>query len=405
MKSRLALLLTLLGTVLFGCALNAQEKKQPQPDTPSEITVVRAFPHLRIRRPVVFTNAGDGSNRMFVCEQQGVIRVLPNDEQVKEATVFLDIEDQVVYKDKENEEGLLGLAFHPKFKENGQFYLYYNTTEKPHTCVLSRFTVSKDDPNKADPNSEQELLRIDQPYWNHNGGTLCFGPDGMLYIGLGDGGLARDPHGNGQNLKTWLGSLLRIDVDHRDAGKPYAVPKDNPFVNQPGAQPEIFAYGFRNIWRMTFDRATGDLWAADVGQDLWEEIDIVVKGGNYGWNLREGAHKFGENGSGPRPDLIEPIWEYHHDIGKSITGGYVYRGKKIPALQGCYLYGDYVSGKLWALKYDQKARKVIANYAIVLDHKKLPADNITVITFGEDEQGEVYFTDSFGFIYKYQPLK
>jgi quinoprotein glucose dehydrogenase len=389
MKSRITWLLTLLWVALVGFDLAAQEKKQPQPDTPIDVTVTRAFPKLRIRRPVLFTNAGDGTNRLFIGEQQGVIRVMPNDENVEEPGVFLDIESQVVYKDKENEEGLLGLAFHPKFKENGQFFVYYNTTDKPHTCVVSRFTVSKDNSDKADPKSEEELLRIEQPFWNHNGGTLCFGPDGYLYIGLGDGGAANDPHGNGQNLKTWLGSILRIDVDNKDEGKAYAVPKDNPFVGKEGAQPEIFAYGFRNIWRMSFDRETNDFWVADVGQNLWEEINIVTKGGNYGWNLREGFHKFGDQGAEPRADLLEPIWEYHHDIGKSITGGYVYRGKKVPALIGCYLYGDYVSGKQWALKYDTK----------------LPADNITVITYGEDEQGEVYFTDSFGFIYKYQATK
>ncbi len=388
----------LLSLVLFFPTLGAlaQEIK----DTPLEVGAVRAFPKLRLRRPVVFTNANDGTNRIFTATQQGVIQFFANDDAVTEEGVktFLDIESQTVYKDNENEEGLLGLAFHPKYKENGQFFVYYNTTDAEHTCVVSRFKVSKDDPNKADPASEEELLRIPQPFWNHNGGTLVFGPDGMLYIGLGDGGKADDPFGNGQNLKTWLGSILRIDVDHHDAGKKYAVPKDNPFVATKDAQPEIYAYGFRNIWRMSFDRETGAFWAADVGQNLWEEIDIVVKGGNYGWNLREAKHKFGPKGAEPRADLIEPVWEYHHDIGKSITGGYVYRGKQVPALVGCYLYGDYVTNKLWALKYDMKEKKVVANYSLV--DSKTP-----VFTFGEDEAGEVYYTDVFGQIFRFGAIK
>lgn len=390
-------LLTFSVLALLAGSLFAQQK-QPQPDTPLAVRPVRAFPGLKIELPVVIGNAGDGSNRLFVCGQKGVVYVMPNDPKVEEPAVFLNISDHVVYKQNENEEGLLGMAFHPKYKENGEFFLYYNTTDKPHTTVVSRFKVSKDDPNKADPKSEEELLRIPQPYWNHNGGTLAFGPDGYLYIGLGDGGAANDPHGNGQNLNTWLGSILRIDIDKKDEGKKYAVPKDNPFVGKEKAQPEIYAYGFRNIWRMSFDRETGHLWAADVGQNLWEEIDIVVKGGNYGWNLREGLHKFGDKGSEARPDLIEPIWEYHHDLGKSITGGYVYRGKKVPALAGCYLYADYVSGKMWALKYDEKANKVVANYA--LQDEKMP-----IITYGEDEQGEVYCSDMFGFIYRFEEAK
>lgn len=363
-------------------------------DTPLPIEAQRSFPNLRLRRPTVLTHAPDGTNRIFVTSQYGQILVFPNDQQVKAIKVFLDIEDQVVYKDTENEEGLLGLAFHPEYEQNGQFYVYYTTTDAPHTSVISRFRVSPNDPDQADPQSEEELMRIAQPFWNHNGGNLIFGPDGYLYIGLGDGGKANDPFGNGQNLRTLLGSMLRIDVDHQDAGKKYAVPKDNPFVEQNNAQPEIWAYGLRNVWGMSFDRATGTLWAADVGQDLWEEIDIIVRGGNYGWNLREGKHPFGPRGVGPRPGLIEPVWEYHHSIGKSITGGCVYRGQRVPELVGTYVYADYVSGKLWALKYDEQQKKVLANYS--LKDKQMP-----IIAFGEDEQGEVYLTDAFGMIWWY----
>lgn len=322
-----------------------------------------------------------------------MIQVFPNDPQVKEEQVatFLDIEDKVMYKDNENEEGLLGFVFHPKFRENGQFFLYYTTRDAPHTSVVSRFRTVKGDLTKADPKSEEELLRIPQPFWNHNGGGLAIGGDGHLYIALGDGGFKDDPQGNGQNLETLLGSILRIDIDRRDEGRNYAIPKDNPFLGKGKARPEIYAYGFRNVWGLSFDKATGHLWAADVGQDLWEEIDLVVKGGNYGWKLREAMHKF-KDGVEARPDLIEPIWEYHHDIGKSITGGVVYRGRKWPELAGCYLYADYVSGKVWALKYDEQARKVVANYA--LQDAKMP-----IISFGTDADGEVYLTDSFGQIW------
>jgi len=358
------------------------------------LQVDRAFPSLRLRRPVVIANAGDGSNRLFFVTQQGVIHVIPNDPSVEKAGTFLDMESKVVYKDKENEEGMLGLAFHPDYKRNGEFFVYYTTTDAPHTSVISRFHVSKDNPNQADPASEEELLRVEQPYWNHNGGALAFGPDGYLYIALGDGGSGNDPHGNGQNLATLLGSILRINVDRKDEGKNYSIPKDNPFVRHESARSEIWAYGLRNVWGMSFDRETGQFWAADVGQNIWEEINLIVKGGNYGWNLREAKHKFGDNGSDASDNLIDPIWEYHHDIGKSITGGYVYRGKKLPELVGAYLYADYVSGRVWALRYDEATKAVVAN-------RSIPAKSMPIIAFGEDEQGEVYFADSFGFIYQF----
>lgn len=337
-------------------------------------------------RPIVLTNAADGSNRIFVGEQKGVIYAFDNNPAVTKSTVFLDIFDRVVYKDTENEEGLLGFAFHPQYKKNGELFVYYTSKKTaPHTSVISRFKVSPDNPQVALPASEEVLLEIPQPFWNHNGGTLAFGPDGYLYIGLGDGGAGNDPLENAQNMNTLLGSILRIDVDHHDAGKKYAIPKDNPFVGKANAQPEIYAYGLRNIWRMSFDRKTGTLWCADVGQNLWEEINLITKGGNYGWNLREGMHPFGLKASGPRADLVEPIWEYDHQVGASITGGVVYRGKKLPELVGKYIYADYVTGKVWALKYDEAARKVISNEAI-------PTDKLPIISFGEDEEGEVYFT-------------
>ncbi|QDU61425.1 Quinoprotein glucose dehydrogenase B precursor [Planctomycetes bacterium Pan216] len=373
--------------------------KAPEPiDGELPVAVEQAFPNMKWAdwspvseegelqefRPIVLTHANDGSGRTFLATQQGVIYVFDKDASASSSKVFADLRDKVVYNPKQNEEGFLGLAFHPDYKDNGEFFAYYTTTDKPHTSVISRFKVSKENPDKADPEFEEELLRIPQPFWNHNGGTIAFGPDGYLYIGLGDGGAANDPHGNAQNLGTLLGSILRIDVDNKDSGKNYAIPKDNPFVNKEGAKPEIYAYGVRNIWRLAFDRETGTLWAGDVGQNLWEEIDIVKKGGNYGWNLRESMHGFGPNGSDSRKNLIDPIWEYDHQVGKSITGGTVYRGSKVPELKGKYLYADYVSGTIYALTYDEKTGKVIANELI-------PSQKMPILSFGEDEDGEVYF--------------
>lgn len=337
-------------------------------------------------RPIVLTYAPDGSKRVFVATQQGLVFVISGEGPAARSKVFLDLRDRVTYKDYENEEGLLGLAFDPAYKKTGEFCIYYTAKKlEPHTSIVSKFRVAADDPDRADRKSEVELLRIAKPFWNHTGGTVVYGPDGYLYVGLGDGGSANDPFNNGQDLRNWLGSILRIDPAHREGTRNYAIPKDNPFINTAGAQPEIYAYGLRNVWRMAFDRETGTLWCADVGQNLWEEIDLIVKGGNYGWNLREGAHTFGAKGTGPRADLIEPIWEYDHQVGSSITGGVVYRGKQVPELVGKYLYADYVTGKLWALRYDEKARKVVSNEAI-------PSEKMPVISFGEDEEGEVYFT-------------
>jgi len=350
-------------------------------------------------RPIVLTHAGDKSNRLFVATQQGVVHVFPNRQDVTATKVFLDIRDQVVYDDKKNEEGLLGLAFHPQYRENGEFFIYYTSTEAPHLSKISRFRVSPDDPDRADAKFEEEILRIEQPFWNHNGGTICFGPDGYLYIGLGDGGSANDPEGNGQNLKSLLGSILRIDVDRQDGDRNYAIPADNPFVGRKDARGEIWAYGLRNVWRMAFDPQTGSLWAADVGQNLWEEIDLIVRGGNYGWRNFEGTHPFGADLPPDDGNAIPPIWEYDHAVGKSITGGLVYRGRRLPQLAGAYLYGDYVTGKLWALRYDEARRQVLSNDAFA-------GDLSTVISYGADAEGEVYLlrvaADGRG-IYRFEP--
>lgn len=336
-------------------------------------------------RPLEMTHAGDGSNRIFVAAQIGRIYVFPNDPKATLARVFLDIRDRVQPFPKDDEEGLLGFAMHPQFKKNGHLFVYYTSSKEPRVSYLSRFTRSKKDPSKADPKSELVIMRIPQPFANHNGGPMVFGNDGYLYIGLGDGGGRNDPIGHGQDLSSIMGTFLRIDVDKKSAGKNYSIPRDNPFVDVDGVAPEVFAYGTRNPWRVSVDRPTGTIWFGDVGQDLWEEVNLVQRGANYGWSVREGSYAFGnKNAKHPRPAL-DPIWEYDHQIGKSITGGHVYRGTALPELAGAYLYADYVTGRIWALKYDLKQGKVISNLAI-------QDGGIPVLSFGQDEQGEVYYT-------------
>jgi glucose/arabinose dehydrogenase len=362
-------------------------------ESPLAAKIVPAFTSAQVDRPIIVTHAGDGSGRIFIVSQKGKIYSLAGNEPNAEPKLFFDLTSKVRYLDNQNEEGFLGFAFHPKFKDNGQFFAYYTTKNATHTSIISRFTASKET-GTADLTSEQEVLRVPQPYWNHNGGTLAFGPDGYLYVGLGDGGAGNDPHGHAQDPSTLLGKILRLDVDRAGGGLKYGIPKDNPLVGQAGARGEIFACGFRNIWRMSFDRQGGQFWVADVGQDIWEEINIVTKGGNYGWNAREARHKFRANGSGPKAEYVEPIWEYHHDIGKSVTGGFVYRGKQVPELNGLYVYADYVTGRIWGLKYDEAKKQVVAN-------RPINGNTQSVMSFGEDEQGEIYFTTPSGQMFKF----
>lgn len=377
------------------------------PEKAAPVKAVRVFEELRFDRPIVVTHDGEHANRIYVAEQKGRVVSFEKDPDVEEFDVVLDIRDKVAYADKMNEEGLLGLAFHPKFSENGHVFLYYTLKGAGHVSLISRFT-SKDGGQSIDPASETEVMRVEQPFWNHNGGTIAFGPDGYLYVGLGDGGSGGDPKGNGQNLGTLLGSILRIDVDNPSKGKGYGIPKDNPFVEgnvfiPREARPEIWAYGLRNVWRMSFDRETGRLWAADVGQNLWEEINVIEKGGNYGWNVREALRPFNSKTPKERPvfdspspnGMIDPVFAYHHDVGKSITGGHVYRGKSLPALVGKYVYADYVTGLIWALEYDEATGRATANNTV--EGPKLP-----VMSFGEDADGELYFTTTFGLLYGFE---
>ena len=367
-------------------------------ESPLSVKAVRAFEFLTFDRPVLLTHAGDGTDRVFVVGQKGKIFQFPNDPEVEEATLFADLTDRVTFQENENEEGLLGLAFHPDYAENGRAFIYYTTADAPHTSVVSEFTATGEGlDQRLDPASEREIFRLKQPYWNHNAGTVAFGPDGKFYVAFGDGGAADDPLDNGQNTGTVFGALLRLDVDaDPDPGKGYAVPADNPRVGDPGVLPEIYAHGFRNPWRFSFDSETGELWLADVGQNKWEEINVVEPGGNYGWSLYEAFHPFPpdrklayDDGEG----LTFPVWEYSHEIGKSITGGHVYRGSKVPELAGKYLYGDYVTGLLWAL---ERGENGAAKSNRPIDGYKHP-----MTSFGEGPDGEVYFVTTFGQVYTF----
>jgi glucose/arabinose dehydrogenase len=333
--------------------------------------------------PLYLTHAGDGSKRMFILEQQGKIKIVDK-KLMKIDTPFLDITSRVK---SGGERGLLGLAFHPSYVENGFFYVHYSDISGD--TVISRFEVSEN-PDLADPNSEEILLNLDQPFGNHNGGQIAFGPDGFLYIGLGDGGAAADPLGNGQDPSTLLGTILRINVDE---GLPYTVPIGNPFIDTPTARSEVWAYGLRNPWRFSFDRLTGDLYIGDVGQGNWEEIDFQPfssnGGENYGWNQMEGNHCFI---SGCSPELYVPaISEYSHSDGCSVTGGYVYRGTFDPGLDGTYFYGDYCSGKIWGLR---KSGEGVWTSDLWFE------TSLKISSFGEDEAGELCVVDHNGGIYR-----
>jgi len=331
------------------------------------------LPLSGLQRPVDLQP--DGSRRLFIIEKAGRIRIMEND-QLLEAP-FLDITERV--GNNGNEQGLLGLAFHPQYAQNGRFFVNYTDTRGD--TVLARFQVSSD-PNIADPNSEVSLLGIDQPFPNHNGGVLAFGPDGYLYAGLGDGGAAGDPFANAQNTGVLLGKILRLDVD---SGDPYAVPADNPFGN------EIWAYGLRNPWRLSFDRLTRDLYIGDVGQGEWEEIDFLAAGSpggaNFGWDFREGAHDYEGGGT---EGMIDPVAEYSHiEGGCSVTGGYVYRGS-MPEWNGIYVYGDYCTGLIWGLLRTGDTWQA----QLLFDMQ------VTITSFGQDGAGELYLLSDNGGVYR-----
>lgn len=382
----LAALAFLLG--LFACGGGGGSATPPVTPPQDDWALVFTAIATGISSPTTITHAGDGSNRIFLVQQAGLIRIVDNGDLL--AAPFLNISDRL---STGGESGLLGLAFPPDFADKGYFYLNY-TRSSGGATVVSRFFVSGDNPNLADGDSEQILLEVNQPFANHNGGQLAFGPDGYLYIGLGDGGSANDPQGNSQNPATLLGKLLRIDVE---AGvMPYRIPDDNPFVNVSGTLDEIWAGGLRNPWRFSFDRLNGDLYIADVGQNRWEEINFQPAnaggGANYGWNILEGPDCLGSvGGCVEPPDYAPPVAFYDHDLGCSVTGGYVYRGPANAQLQGRYLYGDFCSGRIWALQRSGD----------VWEQALLDQTPYSISAFGEDEAGRLYVADyPTGIIYR-----
>ncbi|MGH2568875.1 MAG: PQQ-dependent sugar dehydrogenase [Bacteroidota bacterium] len=349
-----------------------------------EYSLQSAFPSLpAFSSPVEMVHAGDGTNRLFVVEQRGVIYLFQNSPGASERKVFLDISDNVT---SGGELGLLGLAFHPDFSTNGYFYVNYTGSPGGQLqSFVSRLQISPTNPDSARRVSELVLLSLNQPFTNHNGGCLRFGPDGYLYIGFGDGGSGNDPGNRAQNLTELLGKLLRIDVDGTTAGRNYAIPPTNSFSgNTQGYREEIYAFGFRNPWRFSFDRVTDRLWLGDVGQNAREEVNIVVSGGNYGWRLMEGfictpgVNTACQDTAG----LLRPVWDYTHSDGNaSITGGYVYRGTSISGLVGKYVYGDFNSGRIWALAYDGASQPT---NQLLIDSPYL------LSSFGEGADGELY---------------
>ncbi|MGQ0586378.1 MAG: PQQ-dependent sugar dehydrogenase [Gammaproteobacteria bacterium] len=353
------------------------------PAADSGVAFQRVFPRLSFERPLFLAAAPGDARRLFVAEQGGLIRAFDRNDPAR-TTVFLDLSRKVSRAGEE--EGLLGLAFHPQYATNGQVYVYYSGAGQRHQ-VVARYTADAAR-GAADPASEKILIEMTDPYRNHNGGMLAFGPDGMLYIGTGDGGSGGDPLDSGQRLDTLLGKILRVTPEA-------AVPADNPFVKTAGARGEIWAWGLRNPWRFSFDRQTGALWAADVGQNAWEEIDVIVMGGNYGWRLFEGNAEYENPKKRPARDFIAPVTVYDHDDGCSVTGGYVYRGKSVPAAQGRYFYADFCTGSVWAVPADGKPQR----------HGKPLARVPQPSSFGEDDAGELYITSFDGGIYQLVPRK
>ena len=356
------------------------------------LDVEPVFPDLSFSRLTNFAQPDDGSDLFFVTEQEGRIRVFSNDRETENAGTFLDISDRVSRAN--NEEGLLSLAFDPDYGSNGAFYVYYSASN-PRRSVLSRFLVDADNARMADRQSELVIMEIEQPFGNHNGGHISFGPDGYLYVGLGDGGSGGDPMGHGQDTGSLLGSMLRIDVSTTVRGESYRVPEDNPFLDVPGARGEVWAYGFRNPWRFSFDSQTGSLWLGDVGQNDWEEVDVVGKGHNYGWNVMEGRHCFSPRRGCDEEGLEMPVWEYPLSGGNcSVIGGYVYHGSRLPALASAYIYADFCSGKVWALRYDGES---------VTEQALLVESGLNITSFGEDREGNLYVLSQREGIYRLLP--
>lgn len=377
------LLILLLVAGLGGACARGGEGYNVGEPQPGDSGITAALVADGLESPL-FVTAPAGDDRLFIVERSGRIRILRS-EYVLEVP-FLDIVDRV---GTGGERGLLGLAFHPDYAVNGHFYVNYS--DRDGNTRVERFSTSVD-PDRADPASAKLVIGIDQPYANHNGGMIAFGPDGMLYVGMGDGGSANDPHGNGQNRTTLLGAMLRLDVD---GGDPYAVPDDNPFAGQADARGEIWALGLRNPWRFSFERGGTRLYIADVGQNAWEEIDIVdasQAGLNFGWNVMEGTHCFG-SATCDQAGLTLPAVEYGHDQGCSVIGGYVYRGNAMPDLAGHYFHSDWCRGWLRSFR--------VGVGGAISDHTDWPVGDIgNPLGFGEDADGELYIASQNGRVYR-----
>ncbi len=329
---------------------------------------------------------------IYVVEKTGKIKFFSNDTNVTETKVFIDLSSRI--DSRANEKGLLGFAFHPNYEENGQFFVYYTNRRG---SVIARYTRDSENPEIGDLDSEESLLSYAQPYDNHNGGHIEFGPDGYLYIASGDGGSGGDPQNNAQNKASFLGKILRIDVDQTSGDKKYGIPSDNPFAgNSEGYKEEIFAYGLRNPWRFNFDLKRDLLIAADVGQNKMEEINLITNGGNYGWNVLEGTLSYKSNNTIDKATLIAPIWTYNHPTGKSITGGYTYYGNENPSLFGTYLYADFISGRIWGIWID--ADKAAQNYDLL-------NTDLMISSFGLAPDNEVIIIDYLGGLYKLKEVK
>jgi glucose/arabinose dehydrogenase len=352
------------------------QEPTPPPEVtglPESVALERVFPDLAFERMTGLYQAQDGA--WWITEQIGRVTRIDAEGQ---ASPVLDITDRV--STAGNEEGLLGLAFAPDFESSRIFFLYYSAAN-PRRSVISSFVANAAEGTVSAPGSELVRLEVDQPFSNHNGGQIVFGPDGYLYVALGDGGSARDPQGNGQNLGALLGKILRIDVSGESG---YSVPPDNPFAGQGDARGEIWAYGLRNPWRFSFDSATGDLWAGDVGQNTREEVDVITRGGNYGWSIMEGFGCLDGGQNCNRDGLLLPVIDYGRDGGCSITGGFVYRGAAIPELYGAYVYADYCSGIIWALRYDGTE---------VTEQAQIAQADFAVSSFAQGDDGELYVLD------------
>ncbi len=355
-----------------------------------QVQIDEAFPSLYFTQPIDLQYPPDESNRLFVVEQEGYIYVFENDAFVTDKTIFLDIRDRIVF---EGERGLLGLAFHPDYENNGYFFVNY-TAPGPLRTVVSRFQVTADNPDVGDESSEHIIIEINQPFTNHNGGQIVFGPDGYLYIGMGDGGWGGDPYNNAQNLTNLLGAILRIDVDSVTATLNYGIPIDNPFADDTlGYRDEIYAYGLRNPWRFSFDSSTNTCWISDVGQYLYEEIDILEYGGNYGWNIMEGFNCYNPPSGCDTTGLILPIYTYDHNIGESITGGFVYRGTLVPDIYGKYIFADFEYGDVWSLEFDGDNASEVSTLGDLGPY--------SVTSFGVDQHNELYICSFDGKIYKF----